>query len=160
VGLHRLQCGDVAGAVALMSSLEARLHPEIDPNLHSALALANVANGSIDDALAAADEVDAHERASYLDRLTAGIARALALSRRGDVAASTAAFDQVRAAADATEDRVSQTLVRLADATAATARSDPDAPVRLSEAEARLAELGMSDTAWRQAFTLAVGVPA
>ena len=76
VGLHRLQAGDVAGAIAVLGSLAARLHPAIDPNLHAALALAHVADGSIDDALAEADAVDAHERATYLDRLTAGIARA------------------------------------------------------------------------------------
>jgi class 3 adenylate cyclase/tetratricopeptide (TPR) repeat protein len=160
VGLHRLQSGDVAGAVDSLASLAARLRPAVDPNLHSALALAHAAEGSIDEALAEADEVDAHERASYLDRLTAGIARALALARRNDVAASTAAFDQARAAADATEDRVSQALVRLAGATAASARGEVDAPSRMAEAELRLAELGMADTAWRQAFALAVGVPA
>jgi ATP/maltotriose-dependent transcriptional regulator MalT len=150
----------VAGAVGVLETLAARLQPAVDPNLHSALSLAHVADGSIDEALAEADEVDVHERASYLDRITAGIARGLALSRRGDVAASTAVFDQVRAAADATEDRVSQTLVRLADATAATARGDADANDRRDEAERRLAELGISDTSWRQAFALAVGVPA
>jgi class 3 adenylate cyclase/tetratricopeptide (TPR) repeat protein len=160
VGLHRLQSGDVPGAVAVLSSLAARMQPDVDPNLYSALALAHVASDEIDEALAAADSVDVHDRSSYLDRLTAGIARALALSRRGDVAASTAAFDQVRAAADATEDRVSQALVRLADATAAAARSDADAPARMAEAERRLDELGIGDTAWRRAFALAVGVPA
>ena len=90
--------------------------PRIDPNLQSALALAHAASGAIDQALTEADEVDAHDGATYLDRITAGIARGLALARGGDGAASTAAFDQVIAAADATEDRVSQALVRLADA--------------------------------------------
>jgi hypothetical protein len=150
----------VAGAVAVLAALSERLLPDIDPNLRSALALAYVAEGRIEEALAAADEVDAHDRASYLDRLTAGIARALALSRHGDIAASTAAFDQVRAAADATEDRVTQALVRLADATAASARGDEDGAARWAEAERRLEELGIGDTAWRQAFALAVGVPA
>jgi class 3 adenylate cyclase/tetratricopeptide (TPR) repeat protein len=160
VGLHRLQAGQVDVAVAVLGSVARRLAPEIDPNLHSALALAHVAEGRVDEALAEVDAVDAHERASYLDRLTAGIARGLALSRRGDVAAATAAFDQVRAAADATEDRVSQSLVRLAEATAATARGDADAPATMAQAEARLAELGLRDTAWRHAYALAVGVPA
>lgn len=160
VGLHRLQSGDVAGAVAVLGSLQQRLLPEIDPNLHSALALAHAAEGSIDDALSEADAVDAHDRASYLDRITAGIARGLALARRNDIAAATAAFDQARAAADATEDRVSQALVRLADATAASARGEADAAVRTSDAEARLAELGLTQTSWRQAYTLAMGVPA
>ena len=160
VGLHRLQSGDVAGAVAVLSSLQQRLLPDTDPNLLSALALAHAADGSIADALREADVVDTHERASYLDRITAGTARGLALARRGDAAAATAAFDQVRAAADATEDRVSQALVRLADATAASARGEADAAMRMSEAESRLVELGLSDTSWRQAYTLAVGVPA
>ena len=138
-----------------------RLQPEIDPNLHvGARAGARRRRRRSTRRWPRPTQVDAHERASYLDRLTAGIARGLALSRRGDVAASTAAFDQVRAAADATEDRVSQALVRLADATAATARGDADAAARLAEAERRLAELGISDTGWRQAFALAVGVPA
>ncbi len=160
VGLHRLQSGDVAGAVAVLSSLQQRLLPEIDPNLQSALALAHAADGSIEAALQEADAVDAHERSSYLDRITGGIARGLALARHHDIAAATAAFDQVRAAADATEDRVSQTLVRLADATAASARGEADAARRLAEAETRLAEIGLTDTGWRQAYTLAMGVPA
>ena len=160
VGLHRLQSGNVDGAVAVLSSLQQRLLPAIDPNLHSALALAHAAEGSLDAALAEADEVDEHERASYLDRITAGIARGLALARRGDGAAATAAFDQVTAAADATEDRVSQALVRLADATAASARGEADAAVRMADAEDRLAEMGLQDSSWRQAYTLAMGVPA
>jgi tetratricopeptide (TPR) repeat protein len=160
IGLHRLQAGQVDLAVDALRSVARRLAPQIDPNLHSALALAHVADGRVDEALTEADAVDAHERASYLDRLTAGIARGLALSRRGDVAAATAAFDQVRAAADATEDRVSQSLVRLAEATAATARAEADASERMREAEDRLVELGLEGTAWRQAYALAVGVPA
>lgn len=160
VGLHRLQSGDVDGAVAVLSALQERLLPQVDPNLHSALALAHAATGSIDAALAEADEVDAHERASYLDRITAGIARGLALARRGDDVAATAAFDQVTAAADATEDRVSQALVRLADGTAASARGQADAAMRMADAEDRLAALGLARSGWRQAYTLAMGVPA
>ncbi len=160
VGLHRLQSGDVAGAVEVLTALERRMAPEIDPNLHSALALSQAACGALDQAIAAADEVDAHQRASYMDRLVAGMARGLAHTRRGDHTAAIAAFDQVRAAADATEDRVSQALARLADATAASARGEADAAVRASGADRRLADLGMSETGWRQAFSLAVGLSA
>jgi hypothetical protein len=160
VGLHRLQSGDVAGAVAVLDSLRQRLAPAIAPTLHSALALAHAAEGSIDAAIAEADEVEGHDRSSYLDRITAGMARGLALARRGDVAAATATFDQVRAAADAPEDRVSQALVRLADATAASARGEADAATRMAAAEFRLDELGLSDTGWRNAYALATGVPA
>ena len=117
IGLLRLQLGDVDGAVSTLEALDRQLAPTVDPNLHSALALAHAAAGALDDALREADDVDVNERASYLDRITAGVARGLALARRGDASASVAAFDQVRAAADATEDQVSQALVRLADAT-------------------------------------------
>jgi hypothetical protein len=159
VGLHRLQRGDVQGALDAMASLQEQLRPAIDPNLHSALALAHAADGSIDAALREADEVDGHERATYLDRITAGVARALALSRGGEPAA-TAAFDQVRAAADATEDRLAQALTRLAEATAASVRGDEAAAALQAEADRRLDEMGLAHTAWRQAYTLAMGVPA
>jgi hypothetical protein len=158
IGLHRLQVGDVAAAVDSLLALRRRIAPEIDPNLHSALALAHVAAGSLEAALTEADEVDAHPRASYMDRLTAGMARGLALTRRGDHAASVAAFDQVRAAADATEDRVSQALVRHADATAASARGEADAAERASDADRRLADLGLASTGWRHAYSLALGL--
>ncbi|MGH9084642.1 MAG: hypothetical protein ACRDYW_04255, partial [Acidimicrobiales bacterium] len=158
LGLHRLQSGDVTGAVESLAAVQRRLAPEVDPNLHAALALASAAAGSLDVAIDAADEVDAHPRSTYMDRLTAGIARGLALGQRGDHAASVAVFDQARAAADATEDRISQALVRLADALAAPARGTADAAERASEADRRLAELGLSDTGWRQAFSLALGV--
>jgi class 3 adenylate cyclase/tetratricopeptide (TPR) repeat protein len=158
LGLHRLQQGDVAGAAAILEAMAERLAPAIDPNLHSALALARVACDHLDAALVAADEVDAHPRATYLDRLTAGVARALAHARRSDDAASVAVFDQVRASVDATEDKVSQALVRLADATAAAARGGDDAAQRSAEAEARLADLGIGDTGWRVAYHQAVGL--
>lgn len=108
--------------------------------------------------MADADEVDASPRATYLDRLTAGTARALAHARRHDEAACTAAFDQLRAAADATEDRVSQALVRLADATAASALGRTDAAGRMAEAERRLAEIGLTGAGWRTAFSLGLGL--
>jgi class 3 adenylate cyclase/tetratricopeptide (TPR) repeat protein len=158
IGLHLLQTGDVAGAVAVVERLSQRLRPVVDPNLQAAVALAHAAAGSLDDAIADADAVDGHERATYLDRITAGIGRGMALARRGDDAAATATFDQLRAAADATEDRVSQALVRLADATAASAMGTADAAERTSVAEARLAELGLQETGWRQAFSAAVGL--
>jgi hypothetical protein len=64
----------------------------------------------------------------------------------------------VRAAADATEDRVSQALTRLADAIAASALGESDAAARASAADERLADLGLSDTGWRQAYSVAVGL--
>ncbi len=156
-GLVALQAGDHASAVATLEALRARIGSEVNPNVHSALALAHAADGSVDAALREADEVDGHHGASHLDRILAGLARGLSLGRRGDHAASSAALDQVRAAADATDDVISQALARLADATAASARGELDAAARWSDAEARLAALDLSATGWRRAFSLGVG---
>jgi hypothetical protein len=156
--LHRLQLGDVTTAVEGLRAQVAHLAPTIDPNLHSALALAHAAEGQVDAALAAADLVDDHERASYLDHIVAGMGRALAHARRGDHSAAVAAFDQVRAAAEASEDPVTASIVRLAEATAASARGDDDAAARSAAVDQELAELGLEDTGWRRAFRVALGI--
>ena len=156
--LHRLQQGDASTAVAGLEAQQVQLAPTIDPNLQSALALARAADGQVDLALADADLVDDHDRASYLDRVIAGIARGFALDRRGDHTAAVAAFDQVRAAAEATDDVVAGAIARLADATAASARGEADAAERIARADADLAELGLEETGWRRAFRLAVGI--
>jgi len=157
-GLHALQTGDVASGLSELEDLSARLAPTIDPNVQSALALVRAADGQVELALAAADEVERHDRSSYLDRIIAGMARGFALDRHGDQSASLAAFDQVRAAADSTEDRVSGAITTLADAMAASARGEADAAERSAEADRRLAALGLSDTGWRRAFSLALGI--
>jgi hypothetical protein len=64
----------------------------------------------------------------------------------------------VRAAADSTEDRVSGAVTALADAMAASARGEADAAERSEEADRRLAALGIADTGWRRAFSLALGI--
>jgi class 3 adenylate cyclase/tetratricopeptide (TPR) repeat protein len=157
-GLHRLQVGEVDEAVAVLQRLHDRLAPELNPNVASALALARAVHGDVQEALVLADRIEAHDRASYLDRIIAGLARALAHARRGDQAAAVAAFDQVEAAADATDDVVSRAITRLADALAASARGEADAAERLADVEDRLAELGLADTGWRRAFSLGLGI--
>jgi class 3 adenylate cyclase/tetratricopeptide (TPR) repeat protein len=157
-GLHRLQVGDVDGALAVLDALHQRISPEVDPNALSALALVRAAAGDVDAALHDADVVDDHERSSYLDRVIAGIARALALGRRGDRAAAVAAFDQVQAAADATEDLVTAAVCHLANAMAASARGEADAASLMADADRRLAELGLFGTGWRRAFGIALGI--
>ena len=153
-----------AGAIAVLALdlASTGCSPRSTPTSNSgARARARAPPGRSTTRCAEADEVDAHDRASYLDRLTAGVARGpRARSRRATSPASTAAFDQVRAAADATEDRVSQALVRLADATAATARGDADAAPRRRRRSAAAPSSAWRGTGWRQAFALALGVPA
>jgi hypothetical protein len=53
---------------------------------------------------------------------------------------------------------VSQALARLAGATAATALEEADAAMRVADAEAHLEALGLQDTGWRQAFSVATGL--
>ncbi len=156
-GLHAFQLGDIAGALIVLEPLPPLL-PRVDPNLQSALALVRAADGQVDAALADAEIVEHHERASYLDRIIAGVARAIAHDRYGDHVAAVAAFDQVVAAAEASEDLVTAAITRLADAVAASARGEADAVERMAAADARLAELGLEETGWRRAFRLALGI--
>jgi hypothetical protein len=158
MSLHRLQCGDGSGALDLIVPYRAALRPVVNTNLESATAVVLGAVGDPDDALRAADAVVQDERASYLDRLLAGLGRSLAISRRGDDAAATAAFDQLIAAADAVDDRVTAAVVRLADALTASARGRTDAAVRLQDADHALVALGIEDTGWRRVFGLALGI--
>ena len=118
------------------------------------------ADGQVDGALAAADAVD---RPTTGPATSTGIIAGIGRGPRPRAAAATtrrrsAAFDQVRAAADATEDRVAAAVTRLADAMAASARGEADAAERAEEADRRLAELGLADTGWRRAFSLALGI--
>jgi tetratricopeptide (TPR) repeat protein len=156
--LHAVQRGDARHAVELLQACYERLQPKFDPNVGSALALAQVAAGALDEGVAAAEEVEHNDRASYYDRLLAGLAQGLALGRRGEEAAAVAAFDQLQAAADATDDRVTAAIVCLADAMAASARGEADAAKRSAVADRRLAELGLAETGWRRVFSLALGI--
>jgi len=157
LGLHLLQVGDAPGALGLLDAAAVR-HDGVDPNLHAAAALAHAAAGDPARALEVAHDVERSPGATYLDRATAGVARALVHAGQGDAAAADAALDQVRAGVDATGDVVTQALVRLAGAVVGEALGLPDAPDRRAEADARLGALGLHDTAWRRAFTLGLGL--
>ena len=140
-------------------TLQQRLLPEIDPNLHSALALAHAASGAIDEALTEADEVDAHDRASYLDRITAGIARGLALARGGDRRRRPPPpSTRSTAAADATEDRVLAGAGPPRRRDRGVSPGEADAATRMAEAEAPSRRpRDCTESGWRQAYALAVG---
>ena len=161
VGLHRLQSGDVAGRGrrARLAGRAAR-SPRSTRTSTSALALAHVADGSIDEALAGG-------RRRWTP--TTGPA-----TSTGSPPASPAAW---RCRGGATWPRPPPPSIRcgrppMPPRTACRRRSCawptppprrraamPTPRARLAEAERRLAELGISDTSWRQAFALAVGVP-
>jgi hypothetical protein len=120
--LHQLQLGDVTEALRVAGRMAQAIAPSIDPNLHSAYALALASDGQVDAAISAAEAVDQHPRASYLDKITAGVARSLALAR------------------------------------AASARGGSDAARRHADADGRLLDLGIPDTAWRVAYAQALGL--
>jgi class 3 adenylate cyclase/tetratricopeptide (TPR) repeat protein len=155
--LLAVQQGDPHAGLPILEAHRPLL-TKLDTNFESAVAVAEACAGHVDAALAAADLVERHEAASYYDRLLAGLGRALAIAQRGDDGAAVAAFDQLRAAADATDDVVIAAVIRLADALAASARDEADAATRLAEADRHLAELGMSETGGRGGLGVALGI--
>jgi class 3 adenylate cyclase/tetratricopeptide (TPR) repeat protein len=119
----------------------------------SALALALATVGERDEVLALADEVACGGRSTYLDRLTAGIAAGLVLTRDGDEEGLTRLGALVESA-DGTDDEVAQAIARLALAAARAAFDQPTAPEAAREADERLRALGLAATGWRTAIDL------
>ena len=145
--------GDVAGAVLLLTTGG----DQSLPSQQCVLALVYAAAGSLDDALLAVAECTANVRGTYFDHMLAGIARGMVLTQRADHGA-VAVFEQVTAALDLTEDKLSQAIAGLARAISAEALPLADAAAQTEEASRRLAALGLGDTAWRPAFRLAAGL--
>jgi hypothetical protein len=124
----------------------------------SARALACAASGRASDAVTLADEVLADDGASYLDRLTAGTARGLALARGGDPGALDA-LAAVRDEAERSEDRVARALAMLAEGIGLDALGR-DGAAPLAEAADRLAALGVPADGWHTAYREAAGIAA
>jgi tetratricopeptide (TPR) repeat protein len=126
------------------------------PGAVTALALAAAGRG--DDAVAAADVVEADERSSYLDRLWAGLATAAVAARRGDRVAVEAGFPELLARAEETDDRIAQALVLLGWALALEAVGDPRAAIHRASSSARFGELGLDPGGWTVVLGQAVGL--
>ncbi len=156
-GLAHLQLGRVDEAVAALEHARDLAGGRPDVATMAALALAYVGLGRLDDAVALAAAVGTDERATYLDRVGARVALALGQTRAGRPAEARASFSLARAEADATEDRLAQALVRLAEAEALEAQGSPMAVGALAEAGSLLERLGLESTGWRTAFRLAAG---
>ena len=71
-----------------------------------------------------------------------------------------AAFEQVMILNDATDSRLSQTVVRLARAIGHESLDVPDTAALQSEAEVAIAQLGARPSGWETAFRLAAGLEA
>jgi len=69
---------------------------------------------------------------------------------------ATTALDETLASVDATEDQVSQAVVRLAHASVLTAMGAPGAASISEAAESRLHDLGIAAQGWRTIFRLAL----
>ena len=153
-GLMSLQRGDAAGAVAIIEPAVLAA-PTLNANATSALALALAAVGRPAEAIARADEIAEYEAGTYADKAVAFEAKGLALAQQGDAEGAARVFQEGRAIVDATEDVVTQALVRLAEATALRAVGDRRAAAVAAAADEALDAIGLSDTAWRLAFSAA-----
>jgi len=161
LGFAHLQLGDGVTAVAFLEdAANMQWVNGFSPYADGAFALALVAADRVDEALERAGRVCDTDRATYLDRLTAQVARALGHARAGRSDAAATAFDEAQEFADSTQDRTMQALVRLARARALEAAGRPSASAALEEAEERLALLDLDPTGWDTVFRLAVGLAA
>ncbi|HVN52301.1 MAG TPA: hypothetical protein VMT43_12750 [Acidimicrobiales bacterium] len=155
-GLALLQSGEVSEAVAILRR-ESEVAPNGTPSTYalSALALALAACGEHDEVVEVEHQVATAAHVTYLDRASASMALALAMARRGEAEAA-AALDDTVVSVDATEDQISQAVVRLALAAVLDSLDDPGAPAAADRAELRLRELGITADGWRTVFRLAL----
>jgi class 3 adenylate cyclase/tetratricopeptide (TPR) repeat protein len=150
-GLLCLQVGDVESARSTLEHSAVVLGDD-SPSLAAALALVRTADGDVDGARRAATPVVDAPAATFADRVLALVAVGLLEAGAGEVGASRAALGRARGLADATEDRLTQALVRMAEARAAERLGEP---ADVGEARATLAEMGLIDLGWDTAYRLA-----
>jgi tetratricopeptide (TPR) repeat protein len=153
-GLMRLQQGDARGAVVLLEPI-VQQSPTPNANATSAFALALAAAGRPDDAIARADAVLEDASGTYADTTVALEAKGLALAQLGDADASAIAFERARDVVDATDDVLIRSLLKLAEASALEAVGDRRSAIVRAAADEELDALGLGDTAWRVAFSVA-----
>ncbi|MFT5531193.1 MAG: class 3 adenylate cyclase/tetratricopeptide (TPR) repeat protein [Candidatus Poriferisodalaceae bacterium] len=155
-GLALLQLGDVAGALDVLLGVELG-DLGVRAYLDSVLSLAFACNNDIAEAIAHSDSVLSEGRSTYLDRRTAGLARALSYARSGNRAAMEQAFRDALMGVDATESVMSQAVVRLARAVAYETMGDVNADAYRLEASSLLADMGVEVPGWERAFRIASG---
>ena len=148
--------GDASGAVALLEPVVLAAPTKTkNTNAISALALALAAAGRPSEAIERADDVLAGDSGTYADTTVALEAKGLALAQQGDAEGSARAFQEARTVVDGTDDILIRALLRLAEASALGAVGDRRASVVAAAADSDLESLGLSDTAWRVAFSVA-----
>ena len=136
-------------------ALPAAMAATKNTNAISALALALAAAGRPGDAITRADEVLAGDSGTYADTTVALEAKGLALAQQGDADGSVRAFQEARTIVEATDDVLIRALLRLAEGSALEVVGDRRASAVSAAADNDLEALGLSDTAWRVAFSVA-----
>src|SRR5262245_20111870 len=155
-GLTDLQRGSVAAA---RERLE-RLVVGEEPNGYaaSALSLARAADGDADGARALARKVAGLESSTYSDRIMAMLGGGLGQARIGAHEVADAWLRTARELAEGTEDHLLATVVRIAEARGAAALGRPEATDELHRATVALGAMGVTESGWDTAFTLAAGL--
>jgi hypothetical protein len=152
--LALVQVGRPAEAVAgLRPAAEGTADVPPAAYAQSALALALATLGERDEVVALADDVECGGRATYLDRLTAGIAAGLVLTRDGDEE-GLARLSALVETADGTDDEVAKAVTRMAEAAALASFDLPSASEAGHAVDTRLRALGINATGWRTAIDL------
>ena len=158
LGLALAQLGQAEDAIAALEAVPTADLPST--YLHSCLAIAYAAAGRTVDALEQSRFAMASGTGTYVDVRNALVARALAHARDADLPAMEAAFEQAMILTDATDSRLSQTVVRLARAIGHECFDAHDTAALRSEAEVGIAQLGARPSGWETAFRLAAGLEA
>jgi hypothetical protein len=114
--------------------------------------------GDADRAVAVADEADAVEQGTYLDRIGAAFGRGFGLLRLGRHDEARASLASAIAIADGTGDRLNQALTRLALSWGLTAMAAEDAAAARADARDRLEAIGLAETDWDGVFRRAAGL--
>ncbi len=156
LALLTLQEGDAAGALAGLVAEGSAVTGEGYRRGVTALALA--AAGRDEDAIAAAEAVLDSEGPTYLDRLDARVAQALALARCDDPGAARSVLADAAAEVDGTGDQLAQAIVLLARASVARATGAADAVDIGADASEALCDLGIEAEGWRSTFDRAAGL--
>ena len=160
-GLALLQMGRDAHAVSvLQTAYDRATGPGSIHAAGAALSLAHAVAGAPEEALAVADQTEAVEQGTYLDRIGTSFGRGFALLRLGREDDARAHLDRAVALADGTGDRLNQALTRLARSWALVALGSPDAEQARDDAKARLQDIGLAETEWDAVFRRAAGLPA
>jgi class 3 adenylate cyclase/tetratricopeptide (TPR) repeat protein len=146
-GLALLQRGSVDEALAVLMPAAADRDDGRSSFAGSALALALAAEGRRAEVEALEAEIGESQRASYLDRATTRLAVQLVRAREGDESA-VEGFTDLVAQLDATDDRVGQAVMRLAESIALEWLGLPAASMARDAADLRLDQLGIEAEGW------------